>query len=95
MSWIDQLMRHLDQVTCTACGEYFRSGDLAAVVSEPMRLIVRLRCRSCGRDGIAILDFGGTGMGPAPITVDDVLDTHDLLARAECPPADLFPALTV
>jgi hypothetical protein len=95
MSWIDQLMRHLDQVTCTACGEYFRSGDLAAVVSEPMRLIVRLRCRSCGQDGIAILDFGGTVMGPAPITVDDVLDTHDLLARAECPPVDLFPALTV
>ena len=95
MSWIDQLMRHLEQVTCTGCGEYFRSGDLAAVVSEPMRLIVRLRCRSCGQDGIAILDFGTAGVVPAPITVDDVLDTHDLLACAERPPQDLFPILTI
>ncbi|TMF62217.1 MAG: hypothetical protein E6I20_12340 [Chloroflexi bacterium] len=95
MSWIDQLMRHLEQVTCTGCGEYFRSGDLAAVVSEPMRLIVRLRCRSCGQDGIAILDFGAGGIAPAPITADDVLVAHDLLAHADHPPVELFPALSV
>jgi len=33
------------------------------------------------------------GTGLAIITVDDVLDTHDLLARTDRPPADLFPAL--
>ena len=57
------------------------------------RLIVRLRCRSCGQDGIAILDFGTNTITAEPITVDDVLDTHDLLARTDRPPADLFPAL--
>ena len=83
MSWIDQLIRHLEQVTCSGCGEYYRGGDIAAVVTEPSRLIVRLRCRSCGQDGIAILDFGA----------DEVLDCHDLLARAARPPRELFPAL--
>jgi len=93
MSWIDQLIRHLEQVTCSGCGEYYRGGDIAAVVTEPARLIVRLRCRSCGQDGIAILDFGTNTITAEPITVDDVLDTHDLLARTDRPPADLFPAL--
>jgi hypothetical protein len=93
MSWIDQLIRHLEQVTCSGCGEYYRGGDIAAVVTEPSRLIVRLRCRSCGQDGIAILDFGTTAPAAEPITVDDVLDTHDLLARASHPPTELFPAL--
>ena len=81
MSWIDQLIRHLEQVTCSGCGEYYHGGDIAAVVTEPARLIVRLRCRGCGQDGIAILDFGAN------------VDTHDLLARASCPPTDLFPTL--
>ena len=48
MSWIDQLIRHLEQVTCSGCGEYYHGGDIAAVVTEPARLIVRLRCRGCG-----------------------------------------------
>jgi hypothetical protein len=95
MSWIDQLIQHLEQVTCSGCGEYYRGGDIAAVVTEPSRLIVRLRCRSCGQDGIAILDFGTTQVAPDPITVDDVLDTHDLLAIASRPPTALFPALTI
>src|SRR3989449_9443496 len=95
MSWIDQLIRHLEQVTCSGCGEYYRGGDIAAVVTEPSRLIVRLRCRSCGQDGMAILDFGTNPVAPDPISVDDVIDTHDLLARASRPPTELFPALTV
>jgi hypothetical protein len=93
MSWIDQLIRHLEQVTCSGCGEYYRGGDIAAVVTEPSRLIVRLRCRSCSQDGIAILDFGATSVAEDPITVDDVLDCHDLLAVAARPPRELFPAL--
>jgi len=93
MSWIDQLIQHLEQVTCTGCGEYYHGGDIAAVVTEPSRLIVRLRCRSCGHDGIAILDFGTSPVAPDPITVDEVLDTHDLLALASRPPRELFPAL--
>lgn len=93
MSWIDQLIRNLEQVTCTGCGEYYRGGDIAAVVTEPARLIVRLRCRSCGQDGIAILDFGTNTITAEPITADDVLDAHDLLARVDRPPAELFPAL--
>jgi hypothetical protein len=93
MSWIDQLIRHLEQVTCSGCGEYYHGGDIAAVVTEPARLIVRLRCRSCGQDGIAILDFGTNAIEMDPITVDDVLDTHDLLARVQQPPQELFPAL--
>ena len=92
MSWIDQLIRHLEQVTCSGCGEYYHGGDIAAVVTEPSRLIVRLRCRSCGQDGIAILDFGGTPVEVDPITVDEVLDCHDLLAGAARPPSELFPA---
>jgi hypothetical protein len=52
-----------------------------------------LRCRSCGQDGIAILDFGSLAIGPAPLTIDDVLDAHDLLARNGRPPLELFPAL--
>jgi hypothetical protein len=97
MSWIDQLIRHLEQVTCSGCGEYYRGGDIAAVVTEPSRLIVRLRCRSCGQDGIAILDFGTNALAPAepPITTDDVLDVHDLLAATTRPPGELFPALTI
>ena len=93
MSWIDQLIRHLEQVTCSGCGEYYHGGDIAAVVTEPSRLIVRLRCRSCGQDGIAILDFGATPVEVDPITADEVLDCHDLLARAAGPPAELFPAI--
>jgi len=95
MSWIDQLIQHLEQVTCSGCGEYYHGGDIAAVVTEPSRLIVRLRCRSCGQDGIAILDFGTKPVAPEPITADDVLDTHDLLARASGPPTELFPALAI
>ncbi|HEV8470660.1 MAG TPA: hypothetical protein VGR46_13725 [Candidatus Limnocylindria bacterium] len=95
MSWIDQLIRHLEQITCSGCGEYYHGGDIAAVVTEPSRLIVRLRCRSCGQDGIAILDFGSTPATPDPLTVDDVLDAHDLLARASQPPSDLFPVPAV
>ena len=93
MSWIDQLIRHLEQVTCSGCGEYYHGGDIAAVVTEPSRLIVRLRCRSCGQDGIAILDFGTSPVEVDPITADDVLDCHDLLARAARPPSELFPAI--
>jgi len=93
MSWIDQLIRHLEQVTCSGCGEYYHGGDIAAVVTEPSRLIVRLRCRSCSQDGIAILDFGTTPVEVAPITADEVLDCHDLLARAARPPTELFPSL--
>src|SRR5207237_10060078 len=68
MSWIDQLIQHLEQVTCSGCGEYYRGGDIAAVVTEPSRLIVRLRCRSCGQDGIASLDFGTNTVAANPIT---------------------------
>ena len=93
MSWIDQLIRHLEQVACNQCGEHYRGGDIAAVVSEPSRLIVRLRCRSCGQESLAILEFGAAEAPPEPITADDVLDTHDLLAHAEQPPVELFPAL--
>ena len=93
MSWIDQLIRHLEQVTCSGCGEYYRGGDIAAVVTEPSRLIVRLRCRSCSQDGIAILDFGAPPLDIDPITVDDVLDCHDLLASGARPPSELFPAI--
>lgn len=95
MSWIDQLIQHLEQVTCRSCGEHYHSGDIAAVVTEPSRLIVRLRCRSCGQDGIAILDLGTDPVAPDPITVDDVLDTHDLLTHASRPPTELFPALAI
>jgi RNase P subunit RPR2 len=93
MSWIDQLIRHLEQVTCSGCGEYYRGGDIAAVVTEPSRLIVRLRCRACGQDGIAILDFGVAPVVVEPITADEVLDCHDLLAGAARPPSALFPAI--
>jgi hypothetical protein len=93
MSWIDQLIRHLEQVTCSGCGEYYHGGDIAAVVTEPSRLIVRLRCRSCGQDGIAILDFGATPVEVDPITADEVLDCHDLLAGEARPPSELFPAI--
>ena len=93
MSWIDQLIRHLEQVTCSGCGEYYHGGDIAAVVTEPSRLIVRLRCRTCAQDGIAILDFGGTPPDVDPITADEVLDCHDLLAVASRPPVELFPAV--
>jgi hypothetical protein len=93
MSWIDQLIRHLEQVTCSGCGEYYHGGDIAAVVTEASRLIVRLRCRSCGQDGIAILDFGARLVEVDPITADDVLDCHDLLAHVARPPSELFPAL--
>ena len=93
VSWIDQLIRHLEQVTCSGCGEYYHGGDIAAVVTEPSRLIVRLRCRSCGQDGIAILDFGVAPLEANPITVDEVLDCHDLLASLARPPSELFPAL--
>jgi len=93
MSWIDQLIRHLEQVTCSGCGEYYHGGDIAAVVTEPSRLIVRLRCRQCGQDGIAILDFGAPPVEVDPITADDVLDCHDLLAHAARPPSELFPAI--
>src|SRR2546428_2240649 len=93
MSWIDQLIQHLEQVTCSGCGEYYHGGDIAAVVTEPSRLIVRLRCRSCGQDGIAILGFGTKPVAPEPITAADLLHTHDPLARAGGPPPEPFPAL--
>ena len=95
MSWIDQLIRHLEQVTCSGCGEYYRGGDIAAVVTEPSRLIVRLRCRACALDGIAIVDFGAKPADAGPITADEVLDCHDLLGRSTRPPSDLFPAIAV
>ena len=97
MNWIDQLIRHLEQVTCATCGERYRGGDIAAVVTEPSRLIVRLRCRSCGQDGLAILEYATASATPEPdpITVDDVLDTHDLLTCCRTPPAELFPALAL
>ncbi len=63
------------------------------MVTEPSRLIVRLRCRSCGQDGMAILDFGAPPLEIDPITVDEVLDCHDLLASGARPPSELFPAL--
>src|SRR5688500_14267480 len=93
MSWIDQLIRHLERGTGSGCGEYYHGGDIAAAVTEPSRLIVRLRCRSCGQDGIAILDFGAAPIEVDPITADDVLDCHDLLAVAARPPSELFPAI--
>ena len=62
-------------------------------MTEPSRLIVRLRCRSCGQDGIAILDFGATPVEVDPITADEVLDCHDLLAHDARPPSELFPSL--
>ena len=37
MSWIDQLIRHLEQVTCSGCGEYYHGGDIAAVVTEQLK----------------------------------------------------------
>src|SRR5712692_5715753 len=93
MSWIDQLIRHLEQVACNRCGEHYRGGDIAAVVTEPSRLLVRLRCRSCGQDGLALRESGAAEVRPEPITADDVLDAHDVLAHAEHPPVELFPAL--
>src|SRR5438477_10603295 len=71
MSWIDQLIRHLEQVTCSGCGEYYDGGDIAAVVTEPSRLIVRVRCRSCVPEGIAILV-----VGTRPVQVDYILTSR-------------------
>src|SRR5438105_10943569 len=82
MSWIDQLIRHLEQVTCSGCGEYYHGGDIAAVVTEPSRLIVRLRCRSCGQDGIAIRHFGTCHVQADRMTADDLLGCHVRLHRA-------------
>ena len=76
------------------CGEYYHGGDIAAVVTEPSRShraaalpLVRTRPPEIGRflDSAAPVEVD-------PISADEVLDCHDLLAGAARPPSELFAA---
>src|SRR2546426_682352 len=53
-------------------------------------VLVQIACLSCGESSVAVIDRTGEPAGP-PLTFDDVLDAHDLLAAWTRPASELFP----
>lgn len=78
-AWLDAMV---GTVRCSACRTPYARPDLRVVGDRDGYVFVRCDCRSCKREGIAVV-FAELAAPPKPrrrpITSDDVLSAHEIL----------------
>lgn len=89
MDWFGTLLEQMHELRCPTCGTRLERGTIRSVASESDRVVIQISCDACGLNSVAILerieDVGGL-----PITPDDVLDAHEILAHHDGGLAALF-----
>lgn len=77
--WLDAMV---GTVRCSACGTLYARSDLRVVGERDGYVFVRCDCRSCRREGVAVV-YAELAAAPRPrrrpITEDDVLSAHEIL----------------
>lgn len=85
MDDVDGLIERLGEVRCASCGVRYTRGAIRGVGYEDDCWFVYVTCLSCGRQGIGVAiarrPQPAAAPGPRPLSVDDVLDAHELLGR--------------
>ena len=90
MDWLGAILEQIHELRCPSCGAKLDEAMIRGVASEEERVLVQIACLSCGESSVAVIDRTGEPAGP-PLTFDDVLDAHDLLAAWTRPASELFP----
>ena len=81
MDWVGTILDSIRQMECLNCGAHLRTCAVRGIMAEPSALVVRLACRVCGENSLAILKSDVPGEVSQPISRDDVLDAHEFLTR--------------
>ena len=77
--WIDEV---LEGLLCPMCGATYRRDDLSVEQPRAAQWSVTLCCHVCTRRALCILvREGSRPIAEPPVTIDDVLEAHDLLAN--------------
>lgn len=80
LGWLDGM---IGSVRCASCGTLYTRPDLHVVGEREGYVYVRCECRSCGKEGIAVV-MTQTAAAPrtrrVALTTDDVLSAHEILS---------------
>ncbi len=79
----------LSNLCCSQCKNDFTNNSIEVIESSGDILICKLSCKKCGKDfGEIVLNYSQSSKehavlefvdGPAPITLDDVIDAHEFI----------------
>ncbi len=89
MDWIGAILESIRELECPCCGAPMASCGVRGIRAEPGALVVRLGCRLCGENSIAVVKRDRPETAD-PITRDEVLDAHELLEGWRGPVAEIF-----
>ncbi len=94
MEDVQQLIERLGDAQCASCGLRYTKGAIRGIGYENDRWFVYVTCLGCGTQGIGVTLTPLVGGQPEarPLTIDDVLDAHELLARHGANVHGLFDA---
>lgn len=83
VGWLEEIV---GSVRCAACGAAYGRDDLRVAGRRDEHWLIQCDCAVCGRQGVesviaerAARHVSTAGHRPPPLTVDDVLDAHELL----------------
>lgn len=92
LAWLDAMV---GVIRCASCRAFYAREDLRVVGEREGYVFVRCECHACRREGIAVVIVEVTASprpGRRPITDDDVLSAHDILAQYQGNAEGLFAA---
>jgi len=89
MDWIGAIVESIREMECPCCGARLASCSVGGISAEPNALVVRLACRLCGENSVAVVKRDGRQTA-SPISRDDVLDAHEFLNTWHGPVAELI-----
>ncbi|HKW79121.1 MAG TPA: hypothetical protein VJQ09_08455 [Candidatus Limnocylindria bacterium] len=88
MDWIGSILENIREMECPCCGARLATCAVRGITAEPDALVVRLACSICNESSIAVVRrdaFAATA-----ITLDDVIDAHEVLNEWRGSMAELF-----
>jgi hypothetical protein len=81
VDWIGAILDSVRQMECPNCGAHLRTCAVRGITAKPNAFVVRLACRVCGENSLAVVKRDPPGDVGQPISPDDVLDAHEFLKR--------------
>lgn len=92
LAWLDAMV---GTIRCASCRALYAREDLRVAGEREGYVFVRCACHTCGREGIAVVLVEVAPQARPrrqPLTADDVLAAHEILAQYEGDTEGLFAA---